>query len=416
MSKLNDVLPKNWVLSFEVIPFDELKNIFFGENRIKASVRWGIFNEIKPSDLYCYLFVKFGIPNGMQNFLRKDDSDNLVHWEWVLKTSEGFLSISGLNYRTEVVVLGHSPKASEKQEFIRQINSDIKKYRKKIFDFKKNNLEPWIEFVNPYQRLRRAVKLLLRELDGLKLDPSSDSLPSLLGAANITETQKIWSDRAVDYTKAIGLSFGIRSMMPVMAEAFVNLLFFTLARPSVRKDEGLFKGIFRQSMVVRVKSLPYYCIGFSGVIDGEEKSVVDYFKLIDTRNDLLHGNINVDRLKFNELFFSDRVPIFNEYSTMWERSLGISYRAVGLQEVHRELQVVEVFIEYIMSKLQESVREQIRFVGDSFNLGFRTDNGRVGFILKESLPDFGIPEGHESGAEKTLSVMVIDGAVGNGSL
>jgi hypothetical protein len=40
-----------------------------------------IQNTIRPSDIYCYLGARFGEPNGIQNFLRSNDSDNLVHWE-----------------------------------------------------------------------------------------------------------------------------------------------------------------------------------------------------------------------------------------------------------------------------------------------------------------------------------------------
>jgi hypothetical protein len=36
-------------------------------------------------DLFCYLKARFGEPNGFQNFLRKDDSDNYIHWEYQIR-------------------------------------------------------------------------------------------------------------------------------------------------------------------------------------------------------------------------------------------------------------------------------------------------------------------------------------------
>jgi len=45
---------------------------------------WIFRNELRPSDLFCYLGARFGKPNGFQNYLRSDSSDNLIHWEWAL--------------------------------------------------------------------------------------------------------------------------------------------------------------------------------------------------------------------------------------------------------------------------------------------------------------------------------------------
>lgn len=39
-------------------------------------------------DMYCYLRARFGTPNGIQNFLRRDDSDNLIHWDFNLKAGD----------------------------------------------------------------------------------------------------------------------------------------------------------------------------------------------------------------------------------------------------------------------------------------------------------------------------------------
>lgn len=52
-------------------------------------------NQLSPADLYCYLHARFGPPNGFQNFLRKDDSDNLIHWDWTLGHEGGVLQRTG---------------------------------------------------------------------------------------------------------------------------------------------------------------------------------------------------------------------------------------------------------------------------------------------------------------------------------
>jgi hypothetical protein len=50
---------------------------------------------LRPVDIYAYLRARFGHPNGLQNFLRKDDSDNLVHWDFNLKCDTADIYIAG---------------------------------------------------------------------------------------------------------------------------------------------------------------------------------------------------------------------------------------------------------------------------------------------------------------------------------
>lgn len=407
MAEELDRLPEDYVASFEFVHPKDIAATFTEKRVPQPSTMWALGNEVRPSDLYCYLGARFGLPNGLQNFLRRDDSDNLVHWEWYLKTSTGYITIAGLNFRTDVWITGAKLPESEKGEFLRQIKADFANYGKGMAHLRKEHLEPWIEFVNPYQRLRRAVKQLIKELDELNLDPLSDALPSLLESEDMDAATERWRDRAADYSRAVGLSFGIRAMVPVMAESFINLLLFILAHPPVRADKQLFDGIFRLPMHVRIRSLPYYCIGFKGPVDSGHQAVRDYLQLVDTRNDLLHGNIDIEKLKFNELYFYGKVPIFNEYSTMWERTLGVAHRAVGLAEVHAELATVDAFVVYLLGLLKDKISEEVKLMSERFDLGIRKDTGRLGVLFATTLVDFGVPKDQPDASEKALGMAVI---------
>jgi hypothetical protein len=199
-------------------------------------------------------------------------------------------------------------------------------------------------------------------------------------------------------------------MIPVMAESFINLILFILMVPHVRADKQFRDGLFRQQIPIRVRSLPYYCMGFKGPVDADNAAVQAYLKLVHTRNDLLHGNINVEKLKFNEVYFNERVPVFKSYSTMWERTLGVSHRAVGLEEVHAELAVVDAFIEYIFGLLKDKVAEEARMICDKFDLGLSKKTGRLGVLFGDQLADFALPEDQPDLDKKTLHMrMVVDG-------
>lgn len=356
------------------------------ENRPKLGHRWVLRNEIAPSDLYCYLGARFGAPNGFQNFLRKDDYDNLIHWEWCLRCGEGWLTFQGMNFRTEVWITGHDGfKEADKSTLISQIKTDFANYGKKMSEMRKA-LEHWTEFVNPYRRIEGAIEKLLGDLRELKLRPEDEAIPDITNAEQITADR--WGDLAGKYAKGLGLCFGIRSMLPVMAEAFVNLILFVLMRPDFKSDDRLREHTIRQPIDVRVKSLHVVCLGFERPIDYSHEFCKAYHTLVNERNDLLHGNVVLDKLKFNEVFFNGRVPVFKQYRSMWERSVGVEIQAVGLHRLEREVETVNNFIGYLKSCMNEKVQAQFEQIAQMRDLGLNSENGRIGVLFPGHLIDF----------------------------
>jgi hypothetical protein len=61
-----------------------------------------ITGDIKPVDLYCYFYARFGPPNGMQNFLRSNDSHNMFHWHYSLWVDDVGIGIMPTTSKIEV--------------------------------------------------------------------------------------------------------------------------------------------------------------------------------------------------------------------------------------------------------------------------------------------------------------------------
>jgi hypothetical protein len=385
-------LPSDFLQQLQFVPLKEIAELFQRSNRPTLATRWVLKNEIRPVDLYCYFGARFGQPNGIQNILRGDHSDNLIHWEWFLRWGEGYLTIQGTNFRTEVWLSSTSVTETDRDSFIEQLKADFPNHAKGMGQVRKA-LEHWIEFVNPYRRLRRSVESLMTELTSLGLDTSRDSLPDFADQADPMASQDIWKNQADKYSRAIGLSFGIRSMLPVMGEAFVNLMMYVLLKPDLRKDERLRDNAIRQPIDIRVRSLSHNCRGFKVSPDYSSEACKQYHSLVNERNDLLHGNIVVDKLKFNELYFFGRVPVFIRYSSMWERSLGDSHRAVGMEKVAGEIKVIDDLVEYLLSCLEDNFQKEFRVLATKFSLGLCLDDGRLGILFSDHLADFAIPRG-----------------------
>ena len=147
------------------------------------------------------------------------------------------------------------------------------------------------------------------------------------------------------------------------------------------------ENLIRQPIDVRIKSLSHNCRGFKNDIDYSYEACRRYHSLVSERNDLLHGNVVVDKLKFNEIYFDGRVPVFQSYSTMWDRAFGIAQESVGLELLNHERETVENLIKYIISCMEDEIQEQVKIFSERHELGMCLDDGRLGVLFSEQLVD-----------------------------
>lgn len=379
-------LGADFVRELETIHPKELMEQLQLDDRPHFDTFWTLKNEIKPADLYCYLYARFGPPNGMQNFLRGDHSDNLIHWEWALRSQERIILIQGQNFRTEIWLSGKEQSPEARETLISALRGTFATYGSEMGKVR-NALEHWIEFVNPYQRIRRSIEILTKELEALDVGEDLKDKKDLRDYESPQAWAEDWKRQAGKFSQATGLCFGIRSMLPVMAEAFVNLLLYMLMKPVLKKDDRLRKNLIRQPIDVRIKSLSHNCMGFKTDVDYSDDACRRYHSLVNERNDLLHGNVVVDKLKFNEIYFNGRVPVFHSYSTMWDRAFGVAQESVGLELLKQERETVENLIEYIISCLDDGKREQVQIFSERHELGICLDDGRLGVLFSGQLID-----------------------------
>lgn len=378
---------------------------FINRTMPQLSVVVEIRNELRPDTLFCYLGARFGPPNGPQTFLRNDDSDNLIHWDWCLKAGDLFVFVLGLNFRTEVQIYGKMDwEEGDRDRLIAQFKSEYQEAgpsMKKV----RSILEHWSEFVNPYARLKQAIDHLKGELEALDLDIDRDraSFSAVVAGQGIREHS--WYDTGVKYSKAFGICFAMRAMIPMMAEAFINLVMFATLRPEIKTDPRLKENAFRQPLDVRIKSLGVNCVGFKQKPDFAHPACKAFHTLVNERNDLLHGNVNVTKLQFNEVYFLGKIPVFREYRDMWERSLEVSIRSSGFLDWQNELEVAAEFIDYIKTCLLDEHVASLSYLANSLELGWNHEDGRLGVLFPDHLVDM-----WPSVRDKSTSVIIDRGA------
>ena len=300
------IIIKNYVALIKMeIFFLELKDLspkeileLLDKKKLNSSSKkgeiWEITNEIKPIDLFCYLSAKYGDPNGILTILKNDNSDNLIHWDWMLDSPKGLVHIQGHNFRTEIHVSGEVIESGlNKFDFISQIKADFKNYGQGI-SITKKSLEKWTEFINPYYRIKSTIEQSFIKLNELNLNLEQDRIDLKItqNQLEFEEVKERWTQTLQKYDFAVGQVFGLRAMLPVMAESFVNFLLFILARPEIKSNDRLYQTTIRQPIDIRVQSLHLNCNGFSSNVDYTAEECKKFQTLMNERNDLLHGNVN----------------------------------------------------------------------------------------------------------------------------
>lgn len=333
--------------------------------------------------------AKYGDPNGFFTLLKQQDSDNLIHWDWMFDSPKGSVDIQGHNFRTEIHVSGEIVASGlTKIDFINQIKSDYKNYGQGL-SLTKKSLEKWIEFINPYYRIKSTIEQSFIKLNELNLNLENDrvDLKVMQNQMEFDEVKKKWMETTQKYDFAIGQVFGLRNMLPVMAESFINFLLFILCKPEIKLSDRLYQSTLRQPIDIRVQSLHLNCIGFSSNIDYTADECKKFQTLMNERNDLLHGNVNLNKQAFGHVYFDGKTPIFEEYEDFWEKSIGVSIRTMNLEVIYDEYEVVKKFISYILSKLNPQIREMIDHLLETSRLGFNEQTKRVGILFPPYLVD-----------------------------
>jgi hypothetical protein len=342
---------------------------------------------IRPVDLYCYLFGRFGPPNGVQSVVRADDSNNVFHWHYSLNAEGKRIEILAATYKIEVFY----PEAfcysnTPQTDFISAIKADFQTYKDQI-KAARSRLEKWFQFVNPYKRLKsaldrmrdRATELANRLPDRPEHPKSYEELQGFID--KFRPTGEILFE-------LFGLCLSIRMLAPVLGESFVNLLLFALARPDVRADSRVYDSIRRQHIDVRIKSLHRNCIGFHHPVNYTSEACKAFHTLMNARNDTLHGNIAPETTYHEEVYFDGTVPLFTEWRDFYTRCFAHHLRSHSIDAALSDLTVVHNFTEDVIACLESNAQLQVRGLLDTLELGFSPATQRLGVLFSDYLHDY----------------------------
>lgn len=339
-------------------------------------------SKLRPVDVYCYLVARFGEPNGFQNFLRRDDSDNWIHWDFSIKADDVNVYIAGTSRDVHIIV-DEALSDEQWKDLILSIKQDYQRVGREKSTILRR-LEKFVVFQNKYV----AIAELCAELHAEITDTPPYEQPTIKAAAyeEAPESFKQAMDRASSRAnKLYGNCLKLRLLMPIMAEAFINMIILIFSKDSIRNDQETYQAFIRTKIPQRLELLHKNCFGFAHGIDTRTKSYANFMRVIDKRNFALHGNVDPVKEQIETVYFDGKRPLFNQPGTHVAKLFEHLESINKPDEVQREYEEVHMFLLEIVECLEPEMQRFFAHVIDDAYPGYEIRKRRVTRILPDHL-------------------------------
>ena len=259
---------------------------------------------LRPVDVYAYLRARFGQPNGIQNFLRKDDSDNLVHWDYNLKAGDADIYISGKSRELTFIL---SEVLSDQQW--RSLIVGLKLDFARVADAKgamMRSFEKFAVFQNKFAVLADICADLHAGI--VNSPPYRPYAPSARKHRTRKANERAGKNASQRANALYGDTIKLALLTPIMAEAFINMFILIFCRDEIRADSERYKAFVREKIPERLALLSSNCFGMQRGVDRTTEAYRSFLQVMNKRNFSTHGNIDPIREQIEIVYFEGKAP------------------------------------------------------------------------------------------------------------
>lgn len=338
-------------------------------------------------DMYCYLKARFGEPNGLQSFVRSDDSDNLFHWDFNLKVGDDDLYIVGMS--REIHILVSAPMRDEDwKALILAIKRDFGRIgpEKSAVQAK---LEKWFVFPNKFVSIAElcadhhaTIVDVLAAGDPFKLDTTAAIRAAPPPSQD--DTDRVLSVPTTD-PALYGACLQLSLLTPIMAEAFINMVVLMLCRPEVRSDRRQYEAFVRDHIDRKIFELFYKCEGFATPIDMTSETYKAFKRVMDKRNHAIHGNIDPVAEQVDLVFFDGKRPLYpsgGDHVGEFHASLAKLYRP---EEAIADYEATQLMLLDIADALKPEAKTGFWMVMNDAFPGFDVNRKKCGHLFPDRI-------------------------------
>lgn len=333
--------------------------------------------------MYCYLKARFGIPNGFQNFLRnKNDSDNWIHWDFLLKANGEDVYICGLS-REIHFLLTTKMTDEDWRDLILAIKADFGRVGKEKSSVLKG-LERWVLFPNKFNQIAHVCAdhhaAIIDNKGGFQ--PFKISSRAEGKAAIKYKGLKQLSARAAKLHKhCLGLSV----LTPILAEAFINMVVLMLCKPEVRDNKRQFEAFIRSHIDTKLFDLFYKCKGFARRLDPNSDTFKNFKRVMDKRNNAIHGNCDPEKEKIETVYFEGTRPLFNEPGDHLGKFFETLEKQYEPDTVIKDYEDTHAFLCHLLACLEPEVEKGVWIIMDDPYPGYDLDRKKMGALLPKQI-------------------------------
>ena len=202
-------------------------------------------------------------------------------------------------------------------------------------------------------------------------------------------TNKIYQIQLTKLTNNIieKKNYGIvlRMLLPVLGESLINLIIFILARDEIKNDNRLLDNIFRSQIDIRIKTIHLNCVGIKEPYNQNDECFKNFLRLMDKRNDFLHGNVLPKNNCFDNVYFDGTIPIFNEEKDISVEFIKQNLYQVSENEISDDYNTLKLFSDFLLKNISSPYKEQVELVIKKSELGYNKKTKRIGILFDDKM-------------------------------
>lgn len=384
MAKAVDIASWRKTTAKEMIEFHKPKQERKNNGR---SARLVVRSRLRPVDVYAYLRARFGMPNGFQNVLRRDDSDNWIHWDFNLKAGDVDVYIAGTS-RDIHFIITEEMTDHEWKDLIIGLKTDFGRIGRAKSEMTRS-FEKFVVFQNKFVTLAEICAGMHEAITNAHA--AEISLPEITTKRSL----KRWSSEAKRLTRRATELYGdclkLRLLTPIMAEAFINMVILVFCKDKVRNDPERYEAFIRSKLPQRLAALNENCDGFRRPIDQTTAIYSNFKRVMDKRNFAIHGNIDPLREQIETVYFEGRRPLFADGGDNILKFFDQLETINAPKDVVADYEAVHLFLIEIMEHLTDGHRSFFEHVINDPYPGYEVHKKRVTKILPNHNMRFVMP-------------------------
>jgi len=164
------------------------------------------------------------------------------------------------------------------------------------------------------------------------------------------------------------------------------VLILVLEKKEFKTNKAKHDTFIRQQIPDRIKNLYHNCNYFEKVIDENAKEYKGYLRVMNYRNDLLHGNVDPERFKMGDIYFDEKfIPLFVKDESIIKKMLSINAKNAEKEQALNDYRAVVEFIGFVLMHVEmPMLRIFVEILGNRIP-GINKQDGRLGALFGNGL-------------------------------